>query len=438
MCTAQTMMELPKIEPIVGSLDKDFLRLFPLFGSPRPKSARNSWHLNSGSAHIFLARSATLDLSAEAGWRDVQAVNGLLVLCGHACRVFASQPTRLFLHGFYVCGPLMELWVFDRSGIYSRGSIDMRGGSADILPLMLGYQLMADKDLGQSTIIKRDNSGNFITLENATIAGMEKVYLEDSPIALSRELGKWTYVVKFKWRRAQDRPEERLLKLAKQRKAWGVVSLEYHKEVDSTANLRHGLHNGRYRRPLRTFVSALELVQVFRDAILHQDVSAPNIIISDQGGEDRPRGILIDLDVAMDPGAGPRTPGELTGTRPFMSIGILKRRQPHRYRHDLESFLYVFLWTVISNRESWDDSAGRKMFEMRKENFGAVLDEFPGEFDSLKGLAETLRDALFPLREGQLWTGTDGSSEAANRLYEVMIGAFDAVARSESSKLAVE
>ena len=269
----------------VGSPDKDFIRWFSVFASRRPKGARSSWHLcchettkpgnNSGSAHIFLARSATLDLSADTGWRDVQVVgqfcgedsleyrDGLLILCGHACRVFASQPTRLFLHGFYICGSLMELWVFDRSGIYSCGSIDMRDVSADILSLMLSYQLVADKDLGQSTIIKRDDFGNFITFEDATFTGLEKVYLEDSPIALSRELvgdgtvcyggrasnqGEWKYAVRFKWRRAQDRREEHLLKLAKQRKVWGVVSLEYHKEIDSMANLRHGLHDGRCRR----------------------------------------------------------------------------------------------------------------------------------------------------------------------------------------------
>lgn len=112
----------------------------------------------------------------------------------------------------------------------------MRDVSADIPFLMLNYQLVTDKDLGQSTIIKRDDFGNFITFEDATLTGLEKVYLEDSPIALSRELvgdgtvcyrgrasnqGEWKYAVKFKWRRARDRREEHLLKLAKQRKVWG-------------------------------------------------------------------------------------------------------------------------------------------------------------------------------------------------------------------------
>ena len=211
---------------------------------------------------------------------------------------------------------------------------------------------------------------------------------------------------------ATERPEEEILKLAKQKSAWGVTSLHYDKEIISTANLRQGLQCGPYRtfltrphqagesevtgaqvqipsclaegimkyteetdkafedriftcvvvspagRPLQTFKNRLELLQTLRDAvkahrslfqnakILHQDVSARNIIITDAQHEGDPRGILIDLDVAMNITDGPRTPGEVTGTRPFMAIGILRKRR-HTYRHDLESFLYVFLWTVI-------------------------------------------------------------------------------------------
>ena len=110
-------------------------------------------------------------------------------------------------------------------------------------------------------------------------------------------------------------------------------------------------------RPLRTFKTLLELLQVLREAvkghrslfqqakIVHQDVSAENIIITDAQSKGDPKGIMIDLDVAMNLVIGTRTKGEVTGTRPFMTIGILRKR-PHTYRHDLESFLHVFLWTI--------------------------------------------------------------------------------------------
>jgi hypothetical protein len=363
------------------------------------------------------------------------------------------------------------------------------------------------------------------------VTSLEKLYLEDQAIALSEELvgegttcyrakipvsDRWDYVVKFKWRLASERPEEELLKLAKEKNAWGVVSLEYDKAIDSTANLRQGLQCGPYRRfltrqhqteesreirvqgqgpscgakgivkhteetdnafedriftcvvispagrPLHTFKNLLELLRVFRDAvkahrslfqdakILHQDVSAWNIIITDAQREGDPNGILIDLDVAMNVVDGPRTPGEVTGTRPFMAIGILRRRR-HTYRHDLESFLYVFLWTVISkgaenpprssrlrqwNRGNWHESAMQKTNDMDKNNFGSILAEFNPEFHSIKSLAEALRQILFPVQDGELWTGTDSAPAVVNGLYDGIIGGFEEAILREKALIA--
>lgn len=47
--------------------------------------------------------------------------------------------------------------------------------------------------------------------------------------------------MKFKWRWARERPEEELLRLAKKKRAWGSVSLDYYKEIETTADLRSGL-----------------------------------------------------------------------------------------------------------------------------------------------------------------------------------------------------
>jgi len=288
----------------------------------------------------------------------------------------------------------------------------------------------------------------------------------------------------------------------------GTVSLDYFKEFYNTANLRQGLQWGPYRkfrtcqgqieksqdiavtvgtivkyteetdkafdnriftcainspagRPLHTFKPRLELLEALRDAakshrslfqdarILHQDVSASNIIITDGQREGDPKGILIDLDVAMNLDVGPSTPGEVVGTRPFMSIGILRCR-PHRYRHDLESFLYVFLWIVISNgadippvnsklrvwnRGTWYQSAMQKTHDMHKENLKDILEEFPSAYNSLKPLAEALRQLLFPIEDGALWTGTNGAPEFVYALYAGIIGAFEgAIARENGGR----
>ena len=386
--------------------------------------------------------------------------------------------------------------------------------------------MMTDRELGRSDIIKNDEGGNFISLDDSTVLTLRKLYLEDRTVALSEELvgegtacyrakmpdsDRWEYVAKFKWRLESDRPERTLLKLAKEKNTWGVISIEYDKEDANTAILLQAHQRGRYRRfltaqhrtegseavrrrgqgsfcgirgimkdteetnvafegriltyvvvspagrPLQTFKNRLELLQVLRDAvkghrslfqdakILHQDVSPQNIIITDAEHDGDPKGILIDFDVAMNLADGPRTPSEVVGTRPFMAIGILRKRR-HTYRHDLESFLYVFLWTVIAeraenpprtsrlrqwNKGSWDESAMKKTHDMNHDNFAVLLAGFTPEFDSLKPLAETLRQILFPIEENEIWTGTDSAPIVVNRLYNEIVSAFNAAINQE-------
>ncbi|KAF6805586.1 hypothetical protein CSOJ01_09385 [Colletotrichum sojae] len=203
-------------------------------------------------------------------------------------------------------------------------------------------------------------------------------------------------------------------------------------------------------RSLHNFRSLTELLQVFHDAIkchrslcydantLHRDISPGNIIILDDQDEGKPKGILIDLDSAIELGRESETEAGITGTRSFMAIGVLKG-ECHTYRHDLESFLYVFLWAVITNhtenppeasrlrqwsKGDWSELATRKSFDMDQEHFENILDEFAPEFHSIKPLARDLRQTLFPLRDGAIWTESYGSPEAMGKLYDGMIRAF--------------
>ncbi|ETW82607.1 hypothetical protein HETIRDRAFT_314935 [Heterobasidion irregulare TC 32-1] len=110
-------------------------------------------------------------------------------------------------------------------------------------------------------------------------------------------------------------------------------------------------------RPLRQYNSTKELSQVILDSIeahqqaydagvLHQDISGGNILITNDG-----RGLLIDWDLSR------RTDSKIsgarlkmrTGTWQFMSLGLLRHhgKEPHELRHDLESFLYVYLYHCI-------------------------------------------------------------------------------------------
>ncbi|QKX58161.1 uncharacterized protein TRUGW13939_05282 [Talaromyces rugulosus] len=207
-------------------------------------------------------------------------------------------------------------------------------------------------------------------------------------------------------------------------------------------------------RPIYEFCSPMELLVALRDAIrahqslylvgniLHRDISENNIIITDPETADGNSGMLIDLDLAKEISSGRSGARHQTGTMEFMAIEVL-RAVDHTYRHDLESFFYVFIWQCARNgwerfnrlKERPEDSllnewytgsymkiAGRKGGHMDANNFEYLLWEFPLELECVKTLCRTLRRILFPIHQDSLFTGTPVKPET---LYEPIIQAFD-------------
>ncbi|RMZ86345.1 hypothetical protein DV736_g6434, partial [Chaetothyriales sp. CBS 134916] len=209
-------------------------------------------------------------------------------------------------------------------------------------------------------------------------------------------------------------------------------------------------------RPLSTFSSVLELLRTLRDAIkahqslfkaniLHRDISMNNIIITDPNEADRYSGMLIDMDMAtrigpdrVNEGSGA---GQITGTLEFMAIEALRsmnRDIQHTYRHDLESFFYVFLSVCVNYgwlREQqpkrnplrgwytlpYENIVAAKTGHMVRDNFeDIILTKFSPTFEGVKGLARNLREILFST--GALNTGTPRDHSP---LYDTMINAFD-------------
>lgn len=62
---------------------------------------------------------------------------------------------------------------------------------------------------------------------------------------------------------------------------------------------------------------------------------------------------------------------------------------------------------------------------MDKNSFGVILTEFAPDFHFLKPLAKILYQLLFPVQDGELWTGTDSAPAVVNRLYNGIIGGFE-------------
>lgn len=219
-------------------------------------------------------------------------------------------------------------------------------------------------------------------------------------------------------------------------------------------------------RPLASFKCISEALYALRDAVkahrslyndaqlLHCDVSRNNIIIPDPVSSRAcsPRGILIDFDECVDlksqahPSSDPDTPRmvEIRGTRAFMAIDLM-RGSPHTYRHDLESFLYVFLHIAISYHspdppmtsrlnawqilDPWPELAAKKLAMIEDEKtWRALTDEFTPSWEKFVWLADELRTILFRLGEGGeggIFLGTEEGKEERDDLYNKIIGAFD-------------
>lgn len=168
-------------------------------------------------------------------------------------------------------------------------------------------------------------------------------------------------------------------------------------------------------------------LSLYENGILHRDVSINNIMMTfpDQSRPDGLMGFLIDLDLAIEtsdihPSGAPHR----TGTMEFMAIGVL-RGDVQTFRHDLESFFYVFLWVCIhypifpepeskANDRVWktdldlwgstfEIAARTKWGDMGRAAIGSglglerILEKFEGWAIVLHGLARRIRDILFPI-----------------------------------------
>ncbi|KMU83322.1 hypothetical protein CIHG_01104 [Coccidioides immitis H538.4] len=207
-------------------------------------------------------------------------------------------------------------------------------------------------------------------------------------------------------------------------------------------------------RPIYKYESPPELLEALRDAIkahrslyakgniLHQDISENNIIITDSKKTGH-AGMLIDMDLAKELGSGRSGAHCRTGTMEFMAIEVLLNID-HTYRHDLESFFYIFIWQW--GRRGWEFTRNPKRQPTRSllmqwytgsyegiaitkrgmvdaKLFELVLaKEFSPEFECLKSLCRELRGILFPIRGNAIFTGTPKDPEI---LYGPIIKAFD-------------
>jgi hypothetical protein len=120
--------------------------------------------------------------------------------------------------------------------------------------------------------------------------------------------------------------------------------------------------------------------------ILQRDISINNLMINEDEENLSWRAFLIDLDLAIkEQQEGASGAREKTGTRPFMSIGVLLGEQ-HSFMHDLESFFWVLFWICIhydgphrarrlEQFDEWNTTGTGQLAKLKK---GEIMDE--GDF----------------------------------------------------------
>ncbi|RPB18422.1 hypothetical protein L211DRAFT_831680 [Terfezia boudieri ATCC MYA-4762] len=280
-------------------------------------------------------------------------------------------------------------------------------------------------------------------------------------------LGDTPVAIKYSWRSSTRPPEASLYQLAASHDVIGLATLvayDTYEDIATNVRFNHGLvdgHKERHNRHLTRLILTptgraisdenLSPSQVakglfaglvghaslyFDGGVLHRDLSPQNIIYTRKPQADlvggtmmHLYGALIDLDYAIEIGSTEgRASGaaDRTGTYPFIAMAVLANREMHRYRHDLESFLYVLLWvccypvTLDPNPKQRDmmgmDNIWPRLHPLRtwifadeqtvtahkginivvdERNFEGLLGRFRAGFEGFKAVARRWRRTLW-------------------------------------------
>ena len=210
---------------------------------------------------LFVKRRG-IETSGKHDWKDVRVIGELkqskwtlkkilLQLARYMRDAFAAQPTRRFIHGFFLHGTIMELWVFDRSGPYSSGEFDIHEEPEKFIRAIAGYAMMDDEELGLDTFTKLNDNGRLITISSDVRGEENRMQLDESPFVKQRAVvcrgttcfrsSDQANVVKFSWTSDKRPPEADHLRLAREKGVEGIAKLIGYQRITSISELRSGL-----------------------------------------------------------------------------------------------------------------------------------------------------------------------------------------------------
>ncbi|KAF5341214.1 hypothetical protein D9611_006102 [Ephemerocybe angulata] len=310
-------------------------------------------------------------------------------------QIFFHQLNRLFCRSLLLTETRVRLLHCDRSGAYKTTAVNIHDDPCTFVRLVLGLSSPHEAILGldstvQWTIKDGVKTAGTITTINESRKRVKYHLRMDEPhlvcrVVRSRGTVCWRardktgkcIILKDAWRIDEQVPEYTFLERAKGVR--GVTQMfAYEDDREQTKRLRpegfnfesNEFHNRTmsrvtmacYGSSLDQFTSQGQAIAALRDAIqghwnllkagiMHRDVSMDNILFGEVDVNDGPRGVLIDLDMAMAV-SGP-TAGMLTdyrvGTHLYQSVSVLRHsdelaasaNMPRDYLDDIESFFYV-------------------------------------------------------------------------------------------------
>ncbi|KAG1766866.1 hypothetical protein EV702DRAFT_785943 [Suillus placidus] len=381
---------------------------------------------------------------------DVTVQTGL-----YAAEMFAANLAVNYLINLIVVDDVIWIWYYDRQGTIQSSGINFLQDLPRFMVLLYALQRFKVEDWGRNKHflpvqvegnqchefkIKDEKLGEVDLLlhtshdERVTHYGLQGRATNVVPVtsaALAKKYGNFQdgMVAKIFWGEADRTSEPEILKRVEEiAKVHATVQdhipqlLWHHTFTNPTSAIREALGvpdptTGsrvlyilvfRKLKPI-TELQGKELFDVWYQCILchitlwkegvyHRDVSPGNLMWYWKDG--KLIGVLNDYDLsslANDP--GPRG-NERTGTVPFMALDLLTAKAQrgevkHIYRHDLESFMWVFAWISLryengallpAESRPLDDWVTLDAVACRKEklDFLDVLEDFkPSHMESL-------------------------------------------------------
>ncbi|KAG1903595.1 uncharacterized protein F5891DRAFT_1210137 [Suillus fuscotomentosus] len=312
------------------------------------------------------------DADAEADL-DVTVQTGL-----YAAEMFAANLGVNHLLNLIIVDDVMWIWYYDRQGIIQCSGINF----IQDLPR---FMVLLDEDLGMVDLLLHTSDDERVT--HYGLQGRATNVVAVTSKTLMKKYGNFQdgMVAKIFWGDASRTSEPDILNKVREIaevhdtvKDYIPELLWHHRFMNPTSAIREALGVPEpttgsrvlyilvFRKLLPiTKLQGKELFDVWRqcischltlwkEGVYHRDVSPGNLMWY---WKDKKRiGVLNDYDISsLANDQGPRG-NERTGTVPFMARELLtedgqRGKVKHLYRHDVESFMWVFTWICLRYRE---------------------------------------------------------------------------------------